>query len=160
MSKSGACEKQRRDLLTEALQFVFDLDALYTLYCSNMKFFLMKLPAVIIILILWILSSQSILPQPKGIFGIDKIQHLLAYMTLACMIGLWPSRGCWKNRPLMTTLIVTGAAAAYGILDEIHQSFVPGRDCNVWDWAADTIGAALGAGAVLAVNRMRFANEA
>jgi VanZ family protein len=41
------------------------------------------------------------------------------------------------------------AASAYGAIDEFHQSFVPGRDCNVWDWLADTLGAFLGALAVM-----------
>lgn len=44
---------------------------------------------------------------------------------------------------------VIGIASAYGISDELHQSFVPGRDCNVWDWLADTLGAIIGAGLVM-----------
>jgi VanZ family protein len=46
------------------------------------------------------------------------------------------------------------AASLYGIIDETHQYFVPGRDCNVWDWLADTLGAFLGAGAMLAALRL------
>ena len=37
-------------------------------------------------------------------------------------------------------LIVSG----YGIIDEIHQSFVPGRFPSFFDWTADTLGAILG----------------
>jgi VanZ family protein len=43
--------------------------------------------------------------------------------------------------------IAAGIGSAYGILDEVHQFFVPGRDCNVWDWIADTLGAVIGAAA-------------
>ena len=36
-------------------------------------------------------------------------------------------------------------AAAYGITDEVHQYFVPGR-MGIWqDWVADAVGALLGA---------------
>jgi len=28
----------------------------------------------------------------------------------------------------------------YGGSDEVHQLFVPGRDCNLYDFVADTIG--------------------
>jgi VanZ family protein len=32
----------------------------------------------------------------------------------------------------------------YGMTDELHQLFVPGRTCDVWDWTADTLGVVLG----------------
>lgn len=37
-------------------------------------------------------------------------------------------------------------ASAYAATDEWHQLFVPGRDSDVRDWLADTIGAAAGSG--------------
>ena len=39
----------------------------------------------------------------------------------------------------------------YGVSDEFHQSFVPGRTPDVRDLVADGVGAALGAGALLLV---------
>ena len=38
-------------------------------------------------------------------------------------------------------------AALYGLSDEIHQAFVPGRMADPWDWMADGFGAAIGAAA-------------
>jgi VanZ family protein len=104
-----------------------------------------KLPVFIIVGFLWFLSSQSILPQPKGILGFDKLQHLLAYLVLAAALGLWFSPEYWQLHCLRTFLLIVFISSAYGVVDEIHQYFVPGRDCNVWDWIADTLGAALGA---------------
>ena len=32
----------------------------------------------------------------------------------------------------------------YGMLDEFHQSFIPGRSMEFFDWLADFLGAAAG----------------
>jgi VanZ family protein len=73
-------------------------------------------------------------------------------LVLAVSIGLWFFPQSRKNRrwALLWTALIS---AVYGVIDEIHQYFVPGRDCNVWDWTADTIGAILGALAMMAVYR-------
>ena len=39
--------------------------------------------------------------------------------------------------------LATSIASLYGISDEFHQSFVPGRTPDVVDWLADTSGALL-----------------
>jgi VanZ family protein len=106
---------------------------------------LLKLPAPLIAALLWALSSQSSLPQAKDIFGIDKIEHFLAYAVLAAAAGLWISSGAWRRRGRGCLLLIAGIAAAYGLIDEIHQSFVPGRDCSLWDWLADVLGSVAGA---------------
>lgn len=102
-----------------------------------------------IIAFIWFLSSQSTLPQPKGILGFDKLQHLIAYAVLAIAVGLWASVETWKRRPIFTMLITALITSLFGVIDEIHQYFVPGRDANIWDWIADTIGAFLGATALM-----------
>ncbi|GHT66612.1 hypothetical protein FACS1894110_10600 [Spirochaetia bacterium] len=107
---------------------------------------LVRIPAILVIAGIWFLSSRSILPQPKGILGFDKFQHLLAYFVLACAAGLWFPRQKWQRPGVALLLLAAVISSVYGIIDEIHQSFVPGRDCNIWDWLADTIGALLGAG--------------
>ncbi|MDR2501296.1 MAG: VanZ family protein [Treponema sp.] len=106
-----------------------------------------KLPALLTGTAIWLLSSQSTLPQPKGILGFDKFQHLAAYMVFTWTAGLWFSPDQWRRRPLAVPLLTAGIGSLYGLIDEIHQSFVPGRDCNGWDWIADTLGALLGSGA-------------
>jgi VanZ family protein len=124
------------------------------------KKIILKLPALLIAAAIWVLSSQSSLPQPKGIFGFDKIEHFIAYAVLAAAVGLWfswdsagvPARR-WKSRGWAYFFLIAGIAAAYGAIDEIHQSFVPGRDCNIWDWAADAAGALAGAALMSAAAR-------
>jgi VanZ family protein len=112
---------------------------------KNVQKVIYRLPALGVIAGVWFLSSQSILPQPKGILGFDKFQHLAAYLVLACAVSLWFPREKWRRPGLRVLLLTAVLSSAYGIIDEIHQYFVPGRDCNVWDWLADTIGAFLGA---------------
>ncbi|GHT74832.1 hypothetical protein FACS1894124_5320 [Spirochaetia bacterium] len=112
---------------------------------------LKRFPAILIGAAIWFLSAQSILPQPKGILGFDKLQHLAAYLVLAVTIGLWiPSAWRQKRRPL-TLILTTLISSIYGIVDEVHQYYVPGRDCNVWDWIADTIGAIIGSVIIMLV---------
>lgn len=41
--------------------------------------------------------------------------------------------------------LAVAIASLYGITDEIHQIFVPGRFCDPLDWMTDTAGALLGA---------------
>jgi VanZ family protein len=124
---------------------------------KKIPYFLIRLPAIFAAALIWFLSSQSILPKPKGILGFDKLQHLLAFAVLAGAAGLWVSREKWKSRGRFFLLLIAAIGSAYGIVDEIHQFFVPGRDCNVWDWIADTLGALIGAAAWMGV--MTFAGR-
>jgi VanZ family protein len=105
----------------------------------------LKLPALGVAAGIWLLSSRTILPQPKGILGYDKLQHFLAYGVLTGALALWFSPGWIKAHAFKAIAFAVCLGSAYGIVDEVHQYFVPGRDCNVWDWLADTIGAILGA---------------
>ena len=114
---------------------------------------LFRLPALLIAGGIWFLSSQSTLPQPKGVFGWDKLQHITAFVTLAVAAGLWVPPVFWNTRPVLSLLLVAFIGAAYGAVDELHQYFVPGRESDVWDWLADALGAFLGAAAMLLVMR-------
>jgi VanZ family protein len=108
---------------------------------------MIKLPAPLLAAGIWYLSSQSVLPKPKGPLGFDKFQHLLAYFALSAAIALWFSRGKWRQG-LRIPVLTAALASAYGLIDEIHQYFVPGRDCNAADWLFDTLGAAVATAAI------------
>ena len=62
-----------------------------------------------------------------------------------------------QGKPLWAvSLAAIAIASLYGVTDEFHQSFVPGRMCDPADWLTDTLGASLGAisaGAVAAAKR-------
>ena len=71
----------------------------------------------------------------------------------------------WIAKPVLSQ-IVTGlvpridSASLYAATDEIHQSFVPGRDADVRDWFADTIGAGDAFTAALVYEYLRGASLA
>lgn len=75
---------------------------------------------------------------------------MLAYLALAGAIGLWVPPAFWGRRPAIAFFAVWLAASFYGVIDEAHQYFVPGRNCNIWDWIADTLGAVIGAAVITA----------
>ncbi len=85
--------------------------------------------------VIFLASSRSQIAGPD-IAGIDKVAHFLVYGLLGTLLGRL-GRG---RRAAGWALL---AASLYGISDEWHQSFTPGRSVEVADWAADTLGAAL-----------------
>ena len=50
-----------------------------------------------------------------------------------------------KRKAWLFTLFII---LAYAGLDELHQLFIPGRDCEFLDWVADSSGVLLGVGFV------------
>ena len=66
-----------------------------------------------------------------------------AVLAAAMLRGLTGAR---RNRGTARTALVAAAlAAAYGLTDEFHQSFVPGRYADLRDVAANALGATGGA---------------
>ena len=98
-------------------------------------------PAVLWGGLLFLLSAQPALPSPPGVN--DKQAHAAAYGVLAllCLMGLTGWR--WRRVAGASVLAAFVLAVLYGISDEIHQAFVPGRTPDVADVAADAAGAAL-----------------
>ncbi|RJQ43301.1 MAG: hypothetical protein C4538_12320 [Nitrospiraceae bacterium] len=90
--------------------------------------------------LIFFLSSQTFsLPELPG--NSDKFIHTMAYAPLAFLFYLSLSKSGMRKYVFAAALLLT---LLYGIIDEIHQSFVPGRDAAVGDVAADFAGAVLG----------------
>ena len=92
--------------------------------------------------LLFFLSSRSDL-GPAGRIP-DWITHGAAYLAFAVLLARALAGGF--GRPLTggTAVAVVLAATFYGVSDEWHQSFVPGRDSSAGDVAKDAGGALLG----------------
>ena len=97
------------------------------------------IPALLWAAAVFSMSSLSRLPRlPPGLLSWDKLQHCAAYLvggaafahaTRAGERGPWPA---------------VALGVLYGAFDEVHQYFVPGRNSDVRDWVADTLGVLAG----------------
>ena len=109
--------------------------------------------------LIFFLSSQ---PVPEGRFWVlpDYLLHAIEYCVLftlwywAVHEGIVPIKGRGGNwTPMICTIL-------FAFSDEWHQSFVEGRDCSLWDVAADAAGAMLGIAFILVLRalgrRLRF----
>jgi VanZ family protein len=75
---------------------------------------------------------------------IDKYVHFIIYFGL-CLLFFYSLKNQTKftklhSSPLFFAWLFT---SLYGITDELHQYFVPGRSSDILDWVADTTGALL-----------------
>lgn len=67
----------------------------------------------------------------------DKLAHLLAYGLLASLIYFALEKSRVNFHPIFIPFLV---AFLYGVSDEIHQYFVPGRNADVFDALANALG--------------------
>lgn len=90
--------------------------------------------------LIFILSSQEkfgfTLPANS-----DKIIHAFAYMPLGFLFYMSLRASGVRNYLLAAASLLT---CIYGISDEIHQFFVPGRYASLGDFFADAVGALTG----------------
>lgn len=112
-------------------------------------------PAVLYTLLIWWLSSQVLdTAFMSRVPFADKGVHFMEYGAMTFFIAFahrytWPLR-TWTG-PLTAAVFTT----ALGLLDELHQGFVPGRFSDIYDLLADALGAGaatllfLGASALL-----------
>lgn len=101
-----------------------------------------RLPvAAFCIAIYWQSSRPGMIPT--DIPHTDKLLHALAYALLAFLATRWLHI---ENRPKSRKTAIILAflfTTLYGLSDEIHQYFVPGRFASSLDFIADMTGAAI-----------------
>jgi VanZ family protein len=86
------------------------------------------------------------MPETLRFPGSDLLAHVFVYGVLGALLA--NATGRWSTAVLL--------ASAFGALDELYQGTVPGRTPSVFDWLADTAGAAIGAALVeLSARRRR-----
>jgi VanZ family protein len=100
------------------------------------------LPAAALAILIFYLSSQS--DPPGADLGPDYLLHSWGYALFGASL-LWGLTAGLREK-LVRAVIFTAwvMAVLYGASDEIHQSFVPGRDPSWFDLTADSVGAAVG----------------
>lgn len=105
--------------------------------------------AALYLLLMFLGTHLPLHSVPASVVGADKLVHAGMYAGLAALILIAVS----MLRPVGfgTAAVLLVAIAAYAAADEWTQSFVPTRSADIWDWAADVAGAALGAVGFLAM---------
>ena len=86
--------------------------------------------------IFW-LSSMSDVPGAQ--YAWDKLLHTVGYAGLG-VLALRAFHGGFERPRLAATVYAGIAVILWGVSDEFHQSFVPGRDATAWDVVADAVG--------------------
>lgn len=110
------------------------------------SFLVNQLPAVLVAITLFILSS---IPYPPPVILNVSYEDLIMHAIVYSVFGFFVARALYhqdrylkfkENLLLFTFLIGT----IYGISDEIHQYFVPGRVSDILDVFADVFGTLIG----------------
>lgn len=73
----------------------------------------------------------------------DKMVHAGLFGTLCLLLALSLRSSAPKMGTRRLLALAVLASFTYGITDEIHQAFVPGRSCDTLDALADLAGAIL-----------------
>ncbi|MBK8945939.1 MAG: VanZ family protein [Ignavibacteriae bacterium] len=114
-------------------------------YIKENRLKVLTIPLILYWIILFIATTLPSTPY-VDVFDIsDKIKHFGAYLILAVLLGLnlhfqekW--KGVTQNFLKFTFII----CIFYGLIDELHQIFVPNRSGEFLDWVADLIGTIVG----------------
>ena len=91
--------------------------------------------------LIFYLSSRSDVPRLTAIKGEDLLLHIIEYGVLGFLLA----RAFFNSGVARWVLCAFLVGVFYGVTDELHQSFVPGRNASVLDVIADGIGSFLGA---------------
>jgi VanZ family protein len=97
-------------------------------------------PFIAALAVVFWLSSLSRVPGAGYVW--DKLLHAIGYAGLGVLALRAFHGGIEPLRPAPTSFSAV-AVILWAISDEIHQSFVPGREASGWDVCADTVGFAL-----------------
>jgi len=101
------------------------------------------------------LSSLPIKLQEPAYPNEDKVVHILLFGVLALLL-LRAFLFKQKNSTLKAALLAFLLTLLYGGFDEWHQGFTPERTVDVWDWAADILGAAFVFPAIALIKRIKL----
>jgi VanZ family protein len=99
------------------------------------------LPAIGVMAVIFLLSHQQGDDLPPLFPHFDKIAHFFIYGLLAAaLVGAFQP-GLRQSRPWPVVGAIVLWCLIYGLSDEFHQSFIPGRSPSLADIVADTLGA-------------------
>ncbi len=101
------------------------------------------LPVLAYVSVIFALSSQPNLQSPLRFANGDKVAHLGEYLVLGLLLVRAVRANLRVSRPLFAALIAIGIVVMVGLSDEFLQSFIPGRQSDLFDVLADVLGGAI-----------------
>lgn len=100
--------------------------------------------------VLFLLSEFGVFRTTVWLALNDKLVHFALYAVLGAALA-WGKRKSGTRFPHWALI---GVGVVYGVVDELHQRFTPGRIPSVTDAVADAIGVAVGYTVVLMIWRL------
>lgn len=95
--------------------------------------------------LIFVVSAQpSLVRYPDSVTDalLKKLAHMIEYGVLALLVW-WALRVRHSSLDVRGALLAFAVAVLYAASDEWHQTFVPGRNGNVYDWTVDLAGAGI-----------------
>jgi VanZ family protein len=112
---------------------------------SRGRLALAVVPAIAYMAVIFVLSSR---PPPRAVTDLgvrDTFLHLVEYAVLGFLLARLVAVLRGDVSLAITVCLPAVLGTLYGLSDEWHQSFVPGRDASSADAVMDAAGAFLGA---------------
>ncbi|MBU3933098.1 MAG: VanZ family protein [Candidatus Omnitrophica bacterium] len=110
-------------------------------YIRFLKFWL---PVYLYAGLIFIYSAQSSVAfVPEILYG-DKLLHFVEYAILGYLIARAAKNSSSLQLRAHFRIFAVSLASLYGLSDEFHQYFVPGREVEILDALADAAGAVFG----------------
>ena len=100
-------------------------------------------PVLAYVTAIFALSSQPHLQSPLNFANGDKVAHLSEYLLLGLLLVRALRATLRVSRPLFAAMIAIALVVMVGTADEFLQSFIPGRQSDVFDVVADVLGGAI-----------------
>ena len=99
-----------------------------------------------VVLAMGLIFAVSSMPNPPEVPGDipDVGAHGIAYAVLGVLVLRALADARWSGVTLGLAVVAAVIATAYGVSDEFHQRFVPGRTADPRDITADMVGAVVG----------------
>lgn len=101
------------------------------------------LPVLLYVGVIFTLSAQPYLRAPLDFHNSDKLMHLGEYGGLGLLLARAVRAGMPARESGRAALVAIALGMAIGACDERFQSIVPGRECSLADWFADSTGVTL-----------------
>ena len=124
-----------------------------TAFERSHPFYAYRAPALFYAVLIFLMSSIPGGELPDlPFFSFDKIVHAIEFGLFGMLLFRAFRYPLSLPHPYILTLAV---GIPYAALDEIHQLFVPGRNCDIYDFYMDVLGIIVFSAVSMRLNRTR-----